>query len=115
MEDGTYKRSLYMAMFNDEDILAKAPKQDDKMFYRVAYAFGLPVRHREGVEPVVAGNDWNDFVRFGKGYTKSDLSVVYECTLHKELEELERQHRELDRQQDKLAEQMANIRSRMNK
>lgn len=114
-ENGIYKRSLYMAMFKDEDVLATAPEQDDKMFYRVAYAFGLPVKHREGVEPVVAGNNGNDFCRFGQGYTKSDLSIVYECPLEKEIEDLERQQRDLAKQQDKIAEQMADVRSRMSK
>ena len=111
LEDG----SLINVPSTEAEVLATAPKQDDKMFYRVAYAFGLPVKHRKGEPPVVAGSNGNDFCRFGKGYTKADLSIVYECPLYKEMANLEQQHRELVKQQDKIAEQMADVRSRMSK
>lgn len=60
---------------SDYQTLATGVNPDSKSFYRIAYAFGLPVQKR--TSRVQLGNG-EDFMHFGQSVSASELSIPYE-------------------------------------
>lgn len=94
-------------------VLATAPKQDDKMFYRVAYAFGLTVKSRDLVNNVCAGGK-NDLGVF-KVSSKQELQII--CTeddnVKQELEQLVKEQKHLAGLQEDLAKRIEDVKAKL--
>lgn len=97
------------------EVLATAPKQDDKMFYRVAYAFGLPVKSKgSGAIAEASTSGGNEFVLFANN-RKKDLQIVYtkDDDVKLELEQLVKEQKHLAGLQEDLAKRIEEVKAKL--
>ena len=97
------------------EVLAIAPKQDDKMFYRVAYAFGLPVRSKRTGGMLEASSIKGDDVILFNNNSKQGLEVVYadDGVIKQELEQLVKEQEHLAGLQKDLAKRIEDVKAKL--
>ena len=111
LEDG----SLINVPSTEAEVLATAPKQDDKMFYRVAYAFGLPVKSvRNGSVLEASSDNGNEVVLFATN-KKQELEIVCPeySSLKQELEQLVKEQEHLAGLQKDLAKRIEDVKAKL--